>query len=146
MLLAPHQIKTLLDKHMISQEHAKRVLSVAVYNHYKRLHLRYSSDDIEIDKVTMLIGRQVRKTLLAKTLARILEIPYAITDATTVTEAGYVGEDVENILLQLLQAADYNLEKTQNYYILMKLIKLVVEQKTHLLRVMFPVKGFGKHF
>ncbi len=91
-LLAPHQMKALLDKHVIGQEHAKRVLSVAVYNHYKRLHLRYSSDGIEIDKSNvLLIGPTGSgKTLLVKTLARILEVPYAITDATTETEDGYV--------------------------------------------------------
>ena len=114
-LLAPHEIKTLLDDHVIGQEQAKRVLAVAVYNHYKRLFTQIEQDGVEIDKSNvLLIGPTGSgKTLLAKTLARILNVPYAITDATTVTEAGYVGEDVENILLQLLQAADFDIERAQ---------------------------------
>ena len=114
-LLAPHEIKALLDDHVIGQEQAKRVLAVAVYNHYKRLFTQTEQDDVEIDKSNvLLIGPTGSgKTLLAKTLARILCVPYAITDATTVTEAGYVGEDVENILLQLLQAADFDIEWAQ---------------------------------
>lgn len=114
-LLAPHEIKALLDDHVIGQEQAKRVLAVAVYNHYKRLFTQTEQDDVEIDKSNvLLIGPTGSgKTLLAKTLARILCVPYAITDATTVTEAGYVGEDVENILLQLLQAADFDIDWAQ---------------------------------
>lgn len=114
-LLAPHEIKALLDDHVIGQEQAKRVLAVAVYNHYKRLFTQTEQDEVEIDKSNvLLIGPTGSgKTLLAKTLARILCVPYAITDATTVTEAGYVGEDVENILLQLLQAADFDIDWAQ---------------------------------
>ena len=113
---APRQIKEFLDQYVIGQDAAKRALSVAVHNHYKRLSVVEGDDNtIEIDKSNvMLIGPTgTGKTLLAKTLARILNVPFAIGDATTLTEAGYVGEDVENLLLKLLQAADYDLESAQ---------------------------------
>ncbi len=113
---APRQLKEFLDQYVIGQEHAKKALSVAVHNHYKRL-TQIENDDapVELDKSNvMLIGPTgTGKTLLAKTLARILNVPFAIGDATTLTEAGYVGEDVENLLLKLLQAADYDLEAAQ---------------------------------
>ncbi|HSM04091.1 MAG TPA: ATP-dependent Clp protease ATP-binding subunit ClpX [Longimicrobiales bacterium] len=106
----PREIKAILDEYVIGQEDAKRALSVAVYNHYKRVNHHGVLDDVEIDKANiLLIGPTgVGKTLLAQTLARILQVPFTIADATTLTEAGYVGEDVENILVRLLQAADYN--------------------------------------
>jgi ATP-dependent Clp protease ATP-binding subunit ClpX len=112
----PKEIKGYLDQYVIGQEHAKKYLSVAVHNHYKRLLHSDSDDrDVEIDKSNvLLIGPTgCGKTLLARTLARKLEVPFAICDATTVTEAGYVGEDVENFLLRLLQAADYDIEAAQ---------------------------------
>jgi ATP-dependent Clp protease ATP-binding subunit ClpX len=114
----PELIKKQLDEHVIGQGRAKKVLSVAVYNHYKRINSRssfFELDDVEIDKSNiMLIGATgVGKTLLAQTLARILDVPFAIADATTLTEAGYVGDDVETVLVHLLQAADYNLDRAQ---------------------------------
>ena len=110
----PKEIKAQLDEYVIGQENAKEVLSVAVYNHYKRIYLK-SPDDVEINKsnVLMLGPTGVGKTLLASTLAKILEVPFAIADATTLTEAGYVGEDVENILLRLIQAADFDIERAE---------------------------------
>ena len=112
---SPLDIKTVLDEYVIGQEKAKRVLSVAVHNHYKRLANAGKVGDLEISKSNiMLVGPTGSgKTLLAQTLARILDVPFTMADATTLTEAGYVGEDVENIILKLLQAADYNVEKAQ---------------------------------
>ncbi|NOY87444.1 MAG: ATP-dependent Clp protease ATP-binding subunit ClpX [Deltaproteobacteria bacterium] len=112
-LLKPEQIKKALDEYVIGQERAKKVLSVAVYNHYKRIEA--SSDDVELQKSNIfLIGPTGSgKTLLAQTLARILNVPFAIVDATTLTEAGYVGEDVENIILRLLQNADYDVSRAE---------------------------------
>ncbi len=123
-LLTPQELKAKLDEYVIGQEHAKKILAVAVHNHYKRiiysetlerLHASEADDGVELEKSNiLLIGPSGSgKTLLAKTLARTLNVPYAIADATTLTEAGYVGEDVENILVQLLQNADYDLEAAQ---------------------------------
>ena len=113
-LLPPQEINALLDEYVIGQAQAKKILSVAVHNHYKRVFYAQaaSADDVEIDKSNILLLGPTGsgKTLLAKTLARILKVPFAIADATTLTEAGYVGEDVENILVQLLQNADYDIE------------------------------------
>lgn len=114
-MLTPAEIKKILDDYVIGQEEAKKTLSVAVYNHYKRINNLESLDDIEIQKSNILLlgPTGCGKTLLAQTLAKILDVPFAIADATTLTEAGYVGEDVENILLRLIQAADYNIELAQ---------------------------------
>jgi ATP-dependent Clp protease ATP-binding subunit ClpX len=112
----PKEIKEILDDYVIGQENAKRVLSVAVYNHYKRvLSGHRKKDNVELQKSNILIlgPTGVGKTLLAQTLAKLLDVPFAIADATTLTEAGYVGEDVENILLKLIQAADYDIEKAE---------------------------------
>ena len=114
VLLKPAEIKAKLDEYVIGQEDAKKTLSVAVYNHYKRVYKKTDSD-VELTKsnVLMLGPTGVGKTLLAQPLAKVLDVPIAITDATTLTEAGYVGEDVENILLRLIQAADYDIEKAE---------------------------------
>ena len=116
-LKKPAEIKAELDKYIVGQDKAKKVLSVAVYNHYKRINSGISgkNDDVEIEKSNILLlgPTGCGKTLLARTLARILNVPFATSDATTLTEAGYVGEDVENILLKLIQNADYDIEKAQ---------------------------------
>ncbi|MDX2277182.1 MAG: ATP-dependent Clp protease ATP-binding subunit ClpX [Hyphomonadaceae bacterium] len=112
---SPREIKDVLDDYVVGQDHAKRVLSVAVHNHYKRLNHAAKNNDVELAKSNiLLIGPTgCGKTLLAQTLARIIDVPFTMADATTLTEAGYVGEDVENIILKLLQAADYNVERAQ---------------------------------
>ena len=111
----PHEIRAVLDEYVIGQDDAKKTLSVAVYNHYKRINVSSRMDDVELQKSNvMLLGPTgCGKTLLAQTLAKILNVPFAIADATSLTEAGYVGEDVENILLKLIQAADYDVQKAE---------------------------------
>ncbi len=111
----PREIKNILDDYVVGQQRAKKSLSVAVYNHYKRVNSDMKIDEVELQKSNILMVGPTGcgKTLLAQTLARILDVPFAITDATSLTEAGYVGEDVENILLKLIQAADYDVEKAE---------------------------------
>src|SRR5574341_422756 len=111
----PAEIKTILDQYVVGQERAKKTLSVAVHNHYKRINAKQSFDDVELTKSNiLLIGPTgCGKTLLAQTLAKILDVPFTIADATTLTEAGYVGEDVENIILRLLQVADYDVDRAE---------------------------------
>lgn len=114
-ILKPKEIRAIIDQYVIGQEDAKKALSVAVYNHYKRINLGMKIDDVELQKsnIIMLGPTGSGKTLLASTLAKVLNVPFAIADATSLTEAGYVGEDVENILLKLIQAADYDVEKAE---------------------------------
>lgn len=114
-ILKPKEIRAIIDQYVIGQEQAKKALSVAVYNHYKRVNMGMRIDDVELQKsnIIMLGPTGSGKTLLASTLAKVLNVPFAIADATSLTEAGYVGEDVENILLKLIQAADYDVEKAE---------------------------------
>ena len=142
-LPSPSKIKEFLDQYVIGQDLAKKVLAVAVYNHYKRLNSKKSSSDVEIAKSNViLIGSTGSgKTLLAQTLAKILDVPFAIADATTLTEAGYVGEDVENIILKLVQNANYDIERPNAALcILTRLTRLPVSLTVLQLPVMFRVR------
>ena len=114
-LKKPAEIKAFLDQYVIGQDDAKRTLAVAVYNHYKRISQRVEADEVEIEKSNIILVGETGtgKTLLARTIAKMLHVPFAIADATVLTEAGYVGEDVENILVKLLQAADYDVAATE---------------------------------
>ncbi len=133
-VLKPSEIKSHLDKYVIGQEDAKKTLSVAVYNHYKRINnLSEEDNDVEIQKSNILLLGPTGsgKTLLAQTLAKILNVPFAIADATTLTEAGYVGDDVENILVRLLQAADFDIEKAQKGIIYVDEIDKITRKSEH---------------
>ena len=144
-LIKPMQIKETLDQYVIGQEKAKKILSVAVYNHYKRIFYKNSiPDDIEIQKsnILMLGPTGSGKTLLAQTLAKILDVPFSIADATTLTEAGYVGEDVENILLRLLHAADFNIERAETGIIFIDEIDKI-GRKTSNVSITRDVSGEG---
>ncbi|MBP5763787.1 MAG: AAA family ATPase [Bacteroidales bacterium] len=127
----PKEIKAFLDNYVIGQDEAKRNLSVAVYNHYKRLMQPDSKDDVEIEKSNIImVGRTgTGKTLLAKTIARMLHVPFAIVDATVLTEAGYVGEDIESILTRLLQNCDYDVKKAERGIVFIDEIDKIFQKK-----------------
>lgn len=153
-LPTPKELRAHLDEYVIGQDAAKKALSVAVYNHYKRLKSAQKDDTLNGEKVELaksnilLIGPTGSgKTLLAQTLARLLDVPFAMADATTLTEAGYVGEDVENIVQKLLQAADYDIERTQKGIIYIDEIdKITKKAKTSQLLVTYRVRAFSRHY
>lgn len=145
--MTPQELKAFLDDYVIGQDEAKKVLSVAVYNHYKRIT---SGQDIDVElqksNVLMLGPTGSGKTLLAQTLARVLGVPFAIADATTLTEAGYVGEDVENILLKLIQAADFDIQAAEMGIVYIDEIdKITRNPKMFPLPEMSPVKVCSRH-
>lgn len=147
-LLKPEEIKAFLDEYVIGQDEAKKVLSVAVYNHYKRI-MAEKDLGVELQKsnILMLGPTGCGKTLLAQTLAKILNVPFAIADATALTEAGYVGEDVENILLKIIQAADGDIERAEHGIIYLDEIdKITRSQRIRLLQEMYQEKEFSRHF
>ena len=146
-LLKPEEIKAFLDDYVIGQDEAKKALSVAVYNHYKRI-LAGKDLDVELQKsnILMLGPTGSGKTLLAQTLAKLLNVPFAIADATALTEAGYVGEDVENILLKIIQAADYDIKKAEHgIIILMRSTRSQENRRMHRSPEMCPVKVCNRH-
>ena len=128
----PQEIKEFLDQYIIGQDEAKKYLSVAVYNHYKRVNQATSSDDVDIEKSNIiLVGPTgTGKTLLAKTIARLLDVPFAIVDATVLTEAGYVGEDIESLLTRLLQACDYDVERAEKGIVFIDEIDKIARKAT----------------
>jgi ATP-dependent Clp protease ATP-binding subunit ClpX len=144
----PKEIKAFLDEYVIGQEAAKKALSVAVYNHYKRIFMGPISE-VELQKSNILVIGPTGsgKTYLAQTLAKMLNVPFAIADATTLTEAGYVGEDVENILLKLIQAADYDIAKAELGIIYIDEIDKISKKAENVqLQGTFQVKEFSRHF
>lgn len=149
-LLKPKEIKAVLDDYVIGQEEAKKVLSVAVYNHYKRILAmedKKDTSDVELQKSNVLLLGPTGsgKTLLAQTMARLLNVPFAIADATSLTEAGYVGEDVENILLKIIQAADYDIERAEHGIIYIDEIdKITRKSENPSLPAMYPVRACSR--
>ncbi len=146
----PTEIRETLDSYVIGQERAKKILAVAVYNHYKRLSTKADKHrDVELSKSNiLLIGPTGSgKTLLAQTMAKLLDVPFVIADATTLTEAGYVGEDVEHIIAKLLQQCDYDIEKKRSAasFTSMKSTRSLARAKTHRLRVTYLAKAYSKH-
>ena len=146
-LPTPQQIKTYMDRYIIGQDDAKVALSVAVYNHYKRIYFQNDSD-VELQKSNiLLIGPTGSgKTLFAQTLAKILNVPFAIADATTLTEAGYVGEDVENILLRLLQAADFDVELAERGIIYIDETRSPASRRTPPSPATYPARASSRRF